>query len=1459
MKSIRKSLFAKFIIGIVIAAFCVNSSGIAFATNNLTPPVASQSKDRLPGIEDELKRDGGSKPLFRLSHESVVVRGEKSVGSPVRVETWMEPNSPTRIDVDGTILGHLQQLKDSIKDQARMGVRAEKAVDAFALRVASRLWTIYETAREEGLSKEVTLMIGTWRPDEERPSLKTQISDGLYLLHLELSQMSGRRLVSGVVPLRIAFEISPQTSEIVSGRLSKIEASQQAHKAIYEWFKTTYIDWDIDALWGNRIKVLAVDPDPVKNASIVNNSGVVLNHGILFASGGLDVNSLIKILKKATRTGRVLDVFMDFKSYPLSKRNPSSVREFARWLYEAEKNGEINGDRFNLIIADTEGNLRDWMDARVEGEANRVIAVKDGGNAILDLAHIVHFKEWLGANAILGASAAGVRLGAAVNRMPEYQYINEFFGNDPDKKNKTIQDYLESFYTVFPEFNILNGGAHGAWVTDVQEFMIMVGLYLRMPYWQRVDMANKVFAALTEIFQSKALLEEVLGRPVDRPFATTVGDEGGYAPTDIRGNEEGFKLIVAAIKRAGLENVVQPANDVASSELYDEETGAYELKSEGRILGREAWIAQLKQWYDEYKLIATEDSVAENDPEGGRQLYKIMGNTMIIVGDDRTVTNLDLLKETIEENNEEINCILIKINQNGSISGTLEVIQYALLHGISVAISHRSGETEDDLLAAIAVAANMFLKNPHPKTKKEPVVILKTGSVRRTDRLVKHNYLLKNEAELERYVEKGMGDQRPVQRMALSEERINPKLSPTTIIDMWATEIRDSRGNPTVQVFIKLNNGFIASNAVPSGASTGIRESRELRDGTIVETQPYRITQELVDWIFKGKVKDLATARRILFERESIHDKKGKIKAGKGVSIAVANVNYLIAPRIIAEHIDVAKISSLETLRSDFDQVMFDLEIELAKEDARKIKVNIMGATGNMGPQMVSRLSLDPAKVTVIASARKKDDASYIDNLSKGIIENSVAAAQSKVIIPAVDARGLKAAISDNVQYMQKGAIIFSVAAPMFFEPGKFPVYAPPQGYDSAAQMIKALAPDQEVVVGWQSVPAEWAEDMDFGLSHMQLVLLGKQEACEFIRDNVLSVMCDADVAIINDPDLKMAWALEKLTSIIIASGKELIVEGSLTLAELARFIYEKGPDVTKEEVIEHNRKTLDENLLKRYANNEIFVSHLAEITDRAQSSAHREHRMVGMRRYAEILSVAEQAKKPLIERAINLYKIDVADTKTISAMPGKFNSVVKAAQKLEGPLAVAAIDGEEVLKNPGMLAIAKEMLSKETANVSIVVSANNDDQAGVLKAIGVEDVAKIVQRDISEIVKDLRAQKEKNNIIVGLVADAEKVKVIDTKGIIVYKLRAPAEIKEGVAYTAPWTLIFADFFDRVYKNKKVTERVDALKDNYLNSGKISSADLANLNNLQDVPLVPETDKKIINQINMYRKLVQSI
>lgn len=307
-------------------------------------------------------------------------------------------------------------------------------------------------------------------------------------------------------------------------------------------------------------------------------------------------------------------------------------------------------------------------------------------------------KSNLGANAILGVSMAVLKAAAKAKGMPLYKYIGE---------GKTLPT---------PMMNIINGGAHADNKLDFQEFMIIPQ---RDTIKERVRVGAEVFHAL------KSVLNE-------RGLSTGVGDEGGFAP-DLDSNTEGFELIMEAIKKAGYEpgKDVKLGIDVAASEFYSD--GKYNLVGEGRSLTTDELIEFYKELVDKYPIISIEDPVDENDWEGFTKITKEIGDRVQLVGDDLFVTNKECLQKGIDMNAG--NAILLKVNQIGSITETLETIELARSHGYKTIISHRSGETEDTTIADLAVGLDLGQ--------------IKTGSMSRTDRVCKYNQLIRIEEELE--------------------------------------------------------------------------------------------------------------------------------------------------------------------------------------------------------------------------------------------------------------------------------------------------------------------------------------------------------------------------------------------------------------------------------------------------------------------------------------------------------------------------------------------------------------------------------------------------------------------------------------------------------------------------------------------------------------------------------------
>ncbi len=264
--------------------------------------------------------------------------------------------------------------------------------------------------------------------------------------------------------------------------------------------------------------------------------------------------------------------------------------------------------------------------------------------------------------------------------------------------------------------NIINGGAHADNSVDMQEFMILpVGA---PTFAEAIRYGTEVFHSLKKVLSDKGL-------------ATTVGDEGGFAP-NLSSNEEAISVILTAIEKAGYKPGVDIflGLDVASSEFYQD--GVYHLESENRKFSSAEFIDYLSAWVDKYPIITIEDGLAENDWDGWKLKTEKLGNRVQLVGDDLFVTNPAILKEGIDKG--IANSILIKVNQIGTLTETLEAIRMAQAAGYTTVMSHRSGETEDTTIADLAVGASTGQ--------------IKTGSLSRSDRVAKYNRLLKIEAEL---------------------------------------------------------------------------------------------------------------------------------------------------------------------------------------------------------------------------------------------------------------------------------------------------------------------------------------------------------------------------------------------------------------------------------------------------------------------------------------------------------------------------------------------------------------------------------------------------------------------------------------------------------------------------------------------------------------------------------------
>ena len=309
-------------------------------------------------------------------------------------------------------------------------------------------------------------------------------------------------------------------------------------------------------------------------------------------------------------------------------------------------------------------------------------------------------KSSLGANAILGVSLACAKAASLAYEMPLYRYLGGINANT----------------LPVPMMNIINGGAHADNNIDFQEFMIApVGAE---NFEEAIRMGSEIFHNLKKVLADKGL-------------ATSVGDEGGFAP-NLGSNEEGIEVILTAIKKAGYTTEqVKICLDVASSEFYKD--GSYILEGEGgKILSREEMANFLADWVDRYPIISIEDGMAEEDWSGWKMLTEKIGEKCQLVGDDLFVTNTKRLSQGIEKN--IANSILIKVNQIGTLTETLEAISMAQKAGYTAITSHRSGETEDTFIADLAVATNCGQ--------------IKTGSASRSDRIAKYNQLIRIEQQL---------------------------------------------------------------------------------------------------------------------------------------------------------------------------------------------------------------------------------------------------------------------------------------------------------------------------------------------------------------------------------------------------------------------------------------------------------------------------------------------------------------------------------------------------------------------------------------------------------------------------------------------------------------------------------------------------------------------------------------
>ena len=354
------------------------------------------------------------------------------------------------------------------------------------------------------------------------------------------------------------------------------------------------------------------------------------------------------------------------------------------------------GKGVTKAVANVNGAIADFLvgkDALQQREIDMGMIALDGTNN----------KSKLGANAILGTSLAVAKAAAKSVGLPLYRYIGGVYAH----------------VLPVPMMNILNGGAHTGWQsTDAQEFMVMplaAGSFAEGLRW-----GSEIYHTLKSVLKSHG-------------YTTLVGDEGGFAPA-LKANAEAVEVILEAIEKAGYKagKDVAIALDPAASEFYDEKEKVYNLRTEGKKLKGPEMVAFWKSWIEQYPIVSLEDGLAQDDWESWILLTKEIGDKVQIVGDDLLVTNPERVRRGIDE--KTCNSLLVKVNQIGSLTETIEAVEMCHRAGWTAVTSHRSGETEDSTIADLAVALNTGQ--------------IKTGAPARSDRVAKYNQLLRIEEEL---------------------------------------------------------------------------------------------------------------------------------------------------------------------------------------------------------------------------------------------------------------------------------------------------------------------------------------------------------------------------------------------------------------------------------------------------------------------------------------------------------------------------------------------------------------------------------------------------------------------------------------------------------------------------------------------------------------------------------------
>jgi enolase len=325
------------------------------------------------------------------------------------------------------------------------------------------------------------------------------------------------------------------------------------------------------------------------------------------------------------------------------------------------------------------------------------------------------FKEKLGGNTILSCSMAFARAVTNAFGLELYEYLAmTYWDKQYDTKNFTLPT---------PQILVMEGAKHGNWATDIQEYMLVPNMETFSSFTEALRASTEVFHGIHKILDSKQ-------------YSVGLGLEGGYAPKELKSNEEAFEIILDAIKQSGFEinTHFNLALDLASSEFFNEEKDVYHLKREDEILSRDELIALQEEWVNKYPIKSIEDPLNEDDWEGWSLYTQKLGEKIMIVGDDLITTNTKRIKKALEE--ESVNSVLVKLNQIGTVSETLDAIRTTVGNNLNAIVSHRSGETNDDFIADLVIAT--------------PAQFCKFGAPSRGERIVKYNRLLEIEQRLEK-------------------------------------------------------------------------------------------------------------------------------------------------------------------------------------------------------------------------------------------------------------------------------------------------------------------------------------------------------------------------------------------------------------------------------------------------------------------------------------------------------------------------------------------------------------------------------------------------------------------------------------------------------------------------------------------------------------------------------------